>query len=82
MNRIQVESVYLDLRKPVTGRIIDSARIELCGNTKGTLERLKKRNGLNHFVMRDACAYSVYSKSTWNTLKKFEVCYLNSTKRI
>ena len=82
MKRIQVNSAYIDLRESNTGRILDSMRVELCPDTTLTLERLKKRNGLNHFILREACAYSVYSKKTWNALKKFEVCYLYSTKRV
>lgn len=64
-------STYLKLRESVTGRQIDSMRIELNDYTTKLIKNLGRRNGYDVNVVLDCYYTSTYNKKLWDNLKRF-----------
>lgn len=78
-----MQSVYLDLRESVTGRLLDSIRIEVTDANERILTNLARRNGLTLFVTRDGWNTSTYNRKTFDNLRAhFEVDYSTGTRLI
>ena len=77
-----MNTTYLHLRSSLTGKIVDTLRLELNEHTQSTLERLGRRNGYDVSVMLDGYYTSTYNHILFDNLKHFYgVDYATGTKR-